>query len=833
MANRITREFNSIISGSGIVADFYSKRYLAKGSLETGALARIEVHTVNDIDMYYRVKGYELFEETKENYNSLSNVLKSILGSAGALGVPVAFSIYSNKNENRVFLGTKHNYAPQMKQTLAGNLHSLSIINEWLDSRELETVQAYNGFIAGVSRIEPGTIDGIINSLQYKNYFINFVALPVSQEQITKELLKINEYLNNLQRVSRTEMTIGSNRARRFDSDNNDVLEVIDTLNKEKKRLQQGQVNGLWLVAVHVSSAERATYLEASAAVASAFRSSSASDIDNAFAMVFDVELPIVRKSAWSIPNVFLGPKDLQGIYSSTLLNVAELDTASSMITLPIRPHAGYAVKHLGESSAAIGPFDLYPSMPDSATGVFTFGKLENNLDYQIMIDSFRQHAFVTGATRYGKTTSVKRILAEAQRNGIPFVAIEAVKKEYWELHSCEDLKSIRVYSAGMDARDLRINPFQPEMNTILDFHIQNVIQAFLTLFDGTDPIPQIITALVYLCYEKKGWDVSKRVRKESDLDYPVLSDMLLYLDECIDSIGYGEEVRNNMRGVIQVRISSLIRQAGESLNTRKNTSISEMYSSSAIIELDDFTDRNKPFVAALIAIKANEYSRQCKIENFLRRLLVVEEAHHIIPNTEMKSVSPAAAECSKYFSNLLAEISAYGTGVIIVDQRPSMISSAALANTGIKIVHNLREGEDISAIAHSLSLKEYETALLNKFGVGQAIITLPQTNEVCRIRIDGNLKQCSETRMSCLFCDRCDPVDLSLITPFERNYICTNGYNAQTIATCIEAIENKSAQYLDERAKICLAGELAALSNENDLIKRQHLYEYIKKITV
>jgi hypothetical protein len=831
MANRITQEFNNILNDSEFVSDFYSKRYLSKRDIKSGTLSNSQVFTTANIDMYYRIRGYELFEEKEQNFNSISNVAGNILGTAGALNIPMTFSVYNNGELISVFYGTKHTHAEQMKSSLKVNMFSASINNEWINSKELSAIQTYNGFIAGVSKIAPGTIDMIINSLQHKAFLINIVTLPISQDVIATELYKINEYLDSFQRVSRTEMTIGSNRNRNYYNDNHHILELIETLNKEKKRLQRGQVNGLWHVAFHVSAADRSTYKEAAAVIAAAFRSNSSSEDDNAVSLAFDTDFPIVKSSVWSLPTAFLGSKNLGGIYSQTLLNIAELDIASSLLTLPLYPHAGYFVNHLGQSSISTGAFDLYPSAHPSSDGVFNFGKLDNNLEYEAALDSFRQHAFVTGTTRYGKTTSVKRILSEAQRNGISFIVIEAVKKEYWELLGCENLSSMKVYSAGMDARELRINPFEPEENTILDFHIQSIIQAFMTLFDGTDPIPQIITALVYLCYEKKGWDASKRVRKDVELEYPILSDMLLYLDECIDSIGYGEEVRNNMRGVIQIRISSLIRQAGQSLNTRENTSIREMYSSSAVIELDDFSDRNKPFAASLIAIKANEFSRQCKMENKLRRLLVIEEAHHILPNSEMKSVSQNAAECSKYFSNILAEVSAYGTGVIIVDQRPSKISSAALANTGIKIIHNIREGEDINTIARSLSLKDYEAFLLNKLDVGQAIITIPQISEVCKVRIDGKLKKNTETNLACLFCDQCSLIELNQITQFEKNYISSNGYNHQSITACIQAMESKSLKPLEHTAKICLAGKLAELSKENDLIKRQHLYEYIKSI--
>ena len=92
-----------------------------------------------------------------------------------------------------------------------------------------------------------------------------------------------------------------------------------------------------------------------------------------------------------------------------------------------------------------------------------------------------------------------------------------------------------------------------------------------------------------------------------------------------------------------------------------------------------------------------------------------------------------SAVLSSKYFSNMLSEISAYGTGVVIVDQRPSSVSGSAIANTGFKLVHNLHEETDMEVASESLALRPHEKSLLAKLRIGEALVTLPQTNEVSR----------------------------------------------------------------------------------------------------
>lgn len=827
MANRITHEFNSILRDSEHIADFYSRGYLS--GLRDGwtVHAPADVVNIDGINMYYRLSGCEFFGSKDENRARILDAAKSIVGTTGAARAPLAFTATNSQDGVKIYYGTRYDAAEQVRQILSGNFFSSLVSNEWVPPAELRYLQRLNGFIAGAGRLQPGAIDSLLNNFHGEKFMLNVVLLPIERQVVADEIYRINSLLDSLQRVSRTQLNIGSNRPRHFDNDNHDVVRAMEILALEKKRMSQGQMSGLWRTLVHISAPDEASYNIVSSALLSLMRGSSDAERDSSYPVLYDVDLGMVEKSNWCFPHVFLGIRDLGGLYSSSLAGLSDAESAAGLVAMPQLSHNGYTVRYYGEGTNPAGAFDLYPSRPANGEGV-ELGTLDNGAPFYFDIDVLRQHAFVTGTTRSGKSTSVIRLLAEAHSRGVPFVVIEASKKEYWDLVGRPGMNGIKVMSAGRDALDIEINPFQPEANTVLDTHIQNIIQAFLSLFEDSDPIPQILTELIYLCYEKRGWDVSRRVRRNESLDYPVLSDMLENLDECIESIGYGEEVKSNMRGVLRVRLSSLIRQAGKALNTASNISMEELFKSSAIIELDDFSERNKPFAASIIAIKANEYSKQCRMNGKLGRLLVVEEAHHIIPNPELRSASANAAECSKYFSNLLAEVSAYGTGVIIVDQRPSSISGSALANTGTKIVHNMREGDDIDMVSRSMSLGVTEAGSLSRLDVGQAIITSPGSGDVCRVRVRRIQGGSSVMKLGYIF-GLTGGVDAGgLITQFERSYIESNGYSAASVSFCIRAIENRCGREMSDQERLVAAIELSTLSDENILLIRQELYELV-----
>lgn len=831
MANRITHEYNTILSNCETVTDFYSKGYLSHFSGRPIALDQDDLYVCDSVDMFYRLKGYELFGDKDENAHVVLSVASDLLGATASLGSCLSFSILNYEQTIKVFLGTNHENAHMIKNALTKNLFSAEVSNEWIPPHILRDIQHFNGIIVGLSNLTPGELDRIISSLQNDDYLLSFISIPIERSEIIKELQCINKRRDEFQRVSRRETVIGSTRARRFDNDDHQILGVLETLNKEAQKMERGLVNGLWYVAVYISSNNQESFKSAAAAFSSLFRTHGDADRDESFSQVYSINYVPITPGCLKMPTVCLCEKDYGGLSASSLLNICDLRCTSSLFSIPQYSHMGYSVKHYGESSISAGAFEKYPTKPPENVKQFSLGKTENGNDYLIPVDGLRQHAFITGATQFGKSTSIRKILVEASKYEIPFVVIEAAKKEYWELKKVPGLLNIGVYSSGMDARELTINPFQPEENTVLDSHIQSLIQAFLSLFDQADPLPQILTELIYICYEKKGWDVSKRVPKIYDLEFPILSDMLSNLDECIDSIGYSDEVRDNMKGVIRVRLSALIRQAGKSLNTQENLSIDQLFKQSAVIELDDYSDRNKPFVASVIAIKASEYSKQCATGSNLKRILVIEEAHHIIPNPEQKSVSANAALCSKYFSNMLAEVSAYGTGVVIVDQRPSAVASAAIANTGFKLVHNLHEGEDLESASAALSLKPHEKSILPKLRIGEALVTVPQTNEVSRVKISADISKNTQFNLGLLFCKSCNSDHSFLITDYELSILQNTDYSSGSIQSCIRNIENRNPITFSKEEKILLAGELISHMPGNAQLKRQKLYEVVKAI--
>lgn len=816
MANRNDIFIDDLLKSSSDAYDFYARKNIKDKFIEDVNSCTF----VSGISSYLRVSQYSLFNDTDKNTDRIRYVASELL----AIGNNLSFTITSEKGYIHAILGVFD--SSLAKNIIIGKLNDVEIEDS---PSVLYVDQRYNGVIVSDSEIRISAIDDLINTMGNSSYTVSVVCTKCTSDEIRECKNTINEHIKAYSPYTNSENKLAIQS--QYASNNNSIQLLCDML-KAKTTLLDNAIYKVWIL---LSAEDNITYRNLAQTSKSIF--SASSDTSPA---LFSFKHKVFDGQRFTVPNSFVGKNNYGGIYSNSLCNIVDVSTAATYISLPYRSHNGFKVNHIGESRIDDGPFNRTAPNVKKNSISFTLGDLEKGGSYTFPIDSLRQHTFITGATQYGKTTTIKKILNEARINDIPFIVIEAAKKEYWKILSYESMRNIRVYSCGMDADILYINPFQPENNTMLDTHIQNLIYAFITMFDDGSPIPEVINELVYKCYEKKGWgenDVSQIITSnESEDNFPTLQDMLDNIEEVVDGIGYSKansEVRDNICGAIRIRIKSLMKGTSNiCLNSGKNISISDMFKTSAIIELDDLSEKNRNFLSSIIAMKVSEYSRQCQQSIALSRLLVLEEAHHTLVNTELSSISRNASNCSKHFSDILAEISAYGTGVVIVDQRPSTVSSSAIANTGTKIIHSLKEGFDINCIADALSLQAHEKPMISTLKVGQAIVAIPTAPEKCVVNIDCTLKNSNSFHVGCLFCRK----ELCTLNPNYDFSIRKVSLDMLSLSLSTRKDEIGSIllileQYdINPKDYICAIGFMLSKCSISEIIQRQIMYKYITK---
>src|SRR5690606_5962781 len=90
---------------------------------------------------------------------------------------------------------------------------------------------------------------------------------------------------------------------------------------------------------------------------------------------------------------------------------------------------------------------------------------------------------------------------------------------------------------------------------------------------------------------------------------------------------------------------------------------------------------------------------------------------------TASTDVGDPARKAVTMFTDMLAEMRAYGEGFIIADQIPSDLAPQIIKNTDVKIVHRLTAPDDRKVVAQSIDLNEEQTRHLTTLEPGVAVV--------------------------------------------------------------------------------------------------------------
>lgn len=350
----------------------------------------------------------------------------------------------------------------------------------------------------------------------------------------------------------------------------------------------------------------------------------------------------------------------------------------------------------------------------------------DTNLKVTIDINDFTKHAFVTGVTGSGKTTTIKFLLEQVIFEKVPFLILEPAKNEYKHM---KFNASLNYYNLGGGKDGLRINPLYFPEGLHIQTHIDHIKSIFVAAFPMYGPMPYILETAIYNVYRKKGWDlITSKTLRENDR-FPTLEDLLYEIDIATDKIGYSEDLQSDVKGALKVRINSLISGSkGNVLNCSSEDSIGDILAKPTIISLESIGDaQEKIFLMGLILVSIYEqYVSEKKYNKKLKNLMVIEEAHRLLENVQANNnpeIADMKGKALETFNNILSEIRAYGQGIVIADQIATKLSSDVIKNTNLKIVHRLFSKDDREIVGHSIGLKEEQINHMVHLKTGEAII--------------------------------------------------------------------------------------------------------------
>ena len=104
----------------------------------------------------------------------------------------------------------------------------------------------------------------------------------------------------------------------------------------------------------------------------------------------------------------------------------------------------------------------------------------------------------------------------------------------------------------------------------------------------------------------------------------------------------------------------------------------------------------------------------------------MIEEAHRLLRragSADGPGGGGAAGHAVEMFAGLLAEIRAYGEGLIIAEQIPARLVPDVIKNTAVKIVHRLPAADDREAVGATMNATPSQSRYLVTLPPGQAAV--------------------------------------------------------------------------------------------------------------
>ncbi len=432
------------------------------------------------------------------------------------------------------------------------------------------------------------------------------------------------------------------------------------------------------------------------------------------------------------------------GIRSASKRMITRLNTSevAAMSSLPQREVAGLQVIDyvtFGMAGSTGGHRDI-------ALGTLMSGGTCTSRWHEIQKDSLSKHVFVAGVPGSGKTQTCMYLLSQLWReHKTPWLVLEpSMKSEYRALLRSLIGSDLRVFTAGDESvAPLRMNPLEVPRGVHVQTHIGGLATLFKAAFAMEAPMPYVLDEAIHRVYEDRGWDLVTGVHSFGGPEcQPTLADLLETCNKVVHDLGYDNQLKGNIQAALKTRLSSLMRGAkGRMLNARQSVSMEYLLSAPTVIELSAIGDDDeKAFLLGCILLKLTQHRQTEGLSAVgLRHVTLIEEAHRLLRNvgeTAGNAVANPRRQAVEAFSNMLAELRAFGEGLVVVDQMPSKLVPDVIRNSGLKVVHRLTAEEERTIVGGAMSLNEAQTRFLSSLPVGQAIVYSDGSPNACRIRI-------------------------------------------------------------------------------------------------
>jgi hypothetical protein len=632
-------------------------------------------------------------------------VLQPMLSAMYAQAIPVLFALRRVNFELEVLLGTcgKKNSYNIADSLLSGHLPG--IVREQANSSSLLTelfTWNYGTAIVGIPSQASNPLSHFLQGIEASDWLYLVLGLPIHKQDIRNAISQLAYYDQHLTNLYLRQGTV--------EATNQPIAARLHKMLKMSlNQYYRGTTLGMWQVRAFFLTKQETTLHTGSALLVSGLAGKQS------------LPRPITLVPCPLLPSE--GQNTLQYNYE---LNTPDL---CQFIHLPSVEQPGYSLR----------PTPQYGQSPPKTDGpAIDLGHLETlsgvkPQPIQIKVDALLRHMFITGITGSGKTKTAQQILIQLwQNHKIPFLVIEPAKKEYRSLQVFDRLQDLLVFTLG-DEREapFRFNPLEIPHRVPAQMHLDLLRTLFQATFAGLyPPMPYLLEQAMTELYQDFGWDLAQDTGNKN-LVSPTLQDLSAKATEVANRAGYDDEVTQNVRTALRVRLESLlVGSKGRLLNTRRSLPLDLLLQQPVILELSSIGDPELvAFLIGALLIRLYEhraYSQSIQHSSHLLHVTLLEEAHRLLAHQTSQQhpdFSSIRSHSVEAFCQLLTEVRAFGEGIAVVDQSPAKLHPDILRGTNTKIIHRLLAEDDRKAVAGCTNMTEEQAGSLTQMNVQQAAV--------------------------------------------------------------------------------------------------------------
>lgn len=379
------------------------------------------------------------------------------------------------------------------------------------------------------------------------------------------------------------------------------------------------------------------------------------------------------------------------------------------------------------------------------------------------------KHALIVGSTGSGKTMTTLFLARELDRLNVPIMVIEPVKTEYYGRLKgmVRNLYRVRLEgSASADRVDdfLAFDPLRIQQGVTVARHASYIKSCFEAAF----PLEPVMALMLenglleyYLAPAAEGGCALKKFtrggaeicRIEGEAVFPSFATFRKYFldtflpkqftnnDPKSSSSSHSKDWQDIFRRRFANLGDGLIGECFKLADIRTRQKPKENYDyferflhCHTIVELDAVPDaEHKALLMAFLLTYVFEkrqsedfQKREGKIglPSGLRHVMIVEEAHRVLSSSSHGGRGKdmvgqdSKAKAVGLFTDMLAEIRAFGQGLVIVEQIPTKIIPEAVKNTNLKIMLRLTSKDDRDYLGEAMNFTEAQKRFVTNLKV-------------------------------------------------------------------------------------------------------------------